>query len=525
MPDHGSHRLRPPPIRSGFLDHLAVAVLVPRTLLFAAFLAVQACASAGQSWRAGPAGIPAERQIRAQLASGQATAALASLKDRRIAPADALLRHLYKGVVALHAGQHELGTRALDRAWTIAEDRYTKRLSDGAQSLITGEGALPYDVGPAERALIPFYGGLNWLARNERDGVGVEARRMAQALQSEAGQRPDAAYRGLLRYVNGVLFEVAGERDDAEVAYRNAAVLLEGRLPGDTLPADSLHGDVVVLIEDGFVSRPSPAALGFWVNDDDVTALRSDDLAVRMTAYDRVNGRRGVQRDWRAERFRYVNLRWPEMPPVNPDAASGVVGARATALAGAAAADSARQDEGAVVPATVPVEADILGVRLSDAVRADWERRQPARIARALARAAVREVTAKGAGDAFEAAGDVLTGDDDKDDSAKGGKGSKKDGDEEHEGAKVAAFLLVGLGLFAIHAGSQVLDQPDLRAWQVLPDRVTVARMRLPVGDHVVEVTRDGEAYSLGTVTVRPGSVTVLVKRWFPVGGAVVALR
>ena len=101
---------------------------------------------------------------------------------------------------------------------------------------------------------------------------------------------------------------------------------------------------------------------------------------------------------------------------------------------------------------------------------------------------------------------------------------SKKDDDEgASPGAKAAVLILTGIGLLALHVGSQVLDQPDLRAWQVLPDRVSVARMRLPVGEHVIEVTRDGESYSLGAVTVRPGSVTVLVKRWFPVYGAVVA--
>ena len=76
-----------------------------------------------------------------------------------------------------------------------------------------------------------------------------------------------------------------------------------------------------------------------------------------------------------------------------------------------------------------------------------------------------------------------------------------------------------------MHAGSQVLDQPDLRAWQLLPDRVTVARLRLPVGDHPIEVTRDGEAYSLGRVTVRPGSVTVLTHRWWPDERRLVALE
>ena len=473
--------------------------------LILAVAALQACASAGQSWRAGPAGIPAEQQIRGQLVAGQFGSALESLKDKKIAPADALLRHLYKGVVAMHAGQNELGTRALDRAWQISYDRYTKRLGDGAQAMLTGDGALPYDVGPAERLMIPYYGGLNWLARNERDETAVEARRMATLLASDADNNPNARYMGVMRYVSGVMFEVAGERNDAEVAYRNAAALLEGRLPGDTLPPDAAHGDVVVLIEDGFVARPEPEALSFWIAEDEVALLDNDDYVQRMTAWRRVDARRGIDRNWEAERYRNVNLRWPVMRDVNPEAGSGVLGARATV-------DS------------LQVVADAIGVSISDAVRADFDRAQPGRLSRAIGRAAVRDVSARAAGGAFDAAGDVLNGDDD-DEGGKGGKGSSKDEDEKGgKGAAVAVgLILAGIGLLAIHVGSQVLDQPDLRAWQLLPDRVTVARMRLPVGEHVVEVTRDGEAYSLGTVTVRPGQVTVLVHRWWPNGQPLVA--
>ncbi len=501
-------------------------------------VALQACASAGQSWRAGPAGIPAERQIRGQLVAGQFGSALESLKQKQIAPADALLRNLYKGIIAVHAGQSELGTRTLDRAWEISYQRHTKRLSDGVQSLATGEGALPYNVGPAERLMIPYYGGLNWLARNERDEAAVEARRMGMLLQSDASNNPDARFMGAMRYISGVMFEVAGERNDADVAYRNAAALLGGRLPGDTVPPDSLHGDVVVFIEDGFVARPEPAALDFWIAQDEVALLDSGDGAVRMSTYERINARRGLQRDWRAERYRNVSLRWPTMDPVNPDAGTGTLGARATRslegeAAGAFTADTTMRARPSMLPILwdasfdgASVAADAVTLDVSAAVRADFEREQPGRIARALARAAVREVTAKAAEGAFSAAGDVLSGDDESSDSGKGEKGSKKGEDKDDgkgKGWAAAGLILAGIGMLALHVGSQVLDQPDLRAWQLLPDRVTVARMRLPVGEHVIEVTRDGDAYSLGTVTVRPGSVTVLVHRWWPGASPVVA--
>jgi hypothetical protein len=261
---------------------------------------------------------------------------------------------------------------------------------------------------------------------------------------------------------------------------------------------------------------------------------------VRMDTYDRIDRRRGMQNDWRAQNFRNVNLRWPVMASVNPEASSGILGARASrAPSQAVTIDTGTAGQGFTLPVLWDpnfdggtIVADVVGMDVSEAVRADWEREQPGRIARALARAAVREVTAKGAEGLFGAAGDVITSDDDDDDdssSGKGKKGSKKgdsdddDDDGAGKGWLIAGLIIAGIGMLALHVGSQVLDQPDLRAWQLLPDRVTVARMRLPVGEHVVEVTRNGEAYSLGTVTVSPGSVNVLVHRWWPGQQPVVA--
>ena len=485
--------------------------------LLAVAFALTGCASAGQAWRAGPAGIPAERSLRAQMVAGQYGSALEALKDKRIAPSDALLRQMYRGLVAMHAGQSELGTRALDRAWEITDQRWTKRLSDGAASMVTGDGALPYYPGPAERMMIPYYGGLNWLARNERDEAAVEARRLSVLLASESGSMPGPQFQGAMRYVAGVLFEAAGERNDADVAYRNASVLLNGALPGDTLPSDDAHGDVVVLIEDGFVARPEPASTEFWVSGDEIDVLNGHDEARRLAAYETVNRRRSERHDGGSQTsYRSVSVRRPVMDAGAPDRGATLLRARAwrpDSLGG-------------------PIEANTIAMSVSDAVRADFERQQPGRISRAIARAALRDVELHAAGGAFKAAGEMIGDDDDKKDKdvkkdkdTKKGKGDKGSDDDGGSGMGwvIAGVILLGVALLAAHVGSQILDQPDLRAWQLLPDRVTIARVRLPVGDHPIEVMRDGELVSLGTVTVRPGSVTVLVHRWWP-GQPVVAV-
>jgi hypothetical protein len=126
---------------------LSGLVVVLPVLLFGA-----GCATAGAAFRAGPAGIPAERSIRTNLATGRAASAWAAMSDKKIAPRDALLRHMYRGVIAMHSGDHEAGTRSLDRAWTVAEDRYTKSVSRGALSMMTAEATLPYGPAPITAA-------------------------------------------------------------------------------------------------------------------------------------------------------------------------------------------------------------------------------------------------------------------------------------------------------------------------------------------------------------------------------------
>lgn len=472
------------------------------------------CAAATHSLRAGPAGIPAEREIRQHLVAQRYDAAWSAVRDKKLAPSDALLRHMYKGVVALHAGELATGAKAMDRAWQIAYDRWTKRVGDAALSMVTSDAALPYTPGPAERMFIPYYGGLTWLARNERESAAVEARRLSTLLASESGPRPPDDFRAGMRYVAGVMYEAAGERNDAEVSFRNAGAILGARgLALDTLPPDAGYGDVVVLIEDGFVIHPEPQSLTFWFTDDELSFLSGDRDDRRHETVSTLRRRRhdGSRADWNTV-YRSVTLNWPTMLGEFHARETEAVGARAI-VGPRADGDAATSYRVGFVEYPSVLEASTLSLSVSDAVREDFERDQPGRLARAIARAAVREAAFNGASKAFENAGDAAKDDDDDDEK-------KKKGDK---GWKVAGNILLGIGLLAAGTSSALLDQPDLRAWQVLPDRVTIARLRLPVGEHPIEVTRGGEAVSLGTVTVQPGSVTVLTHRWWPGGSRVVA--
>lgn len=450
------------------------ARVVQLAVVLPLLLASSGCAAANAAWRAGPAGIAAEWAIRDHLSYGRAEQAWAAMGDKRLAPTDALLKHMYRGVISLHAGEYEAGSKSMDRAWEIVEDRFTKQVSRGAASLVSSEATLPYYPGSTEWMFIPYYGALNWLARGELDETAVEARRLSALLASEERELPPEQLQGVLRYVSGVLFEAAGEYQDAIVAYRNAAAML-GTLPGDTLPPAADEGDVVVIIEDGFVGRPQPVALGVYTNGDELVALTTGDEESRLAAAQVVQRRRwdpGFDgRNALAVGWLTYEVNWTSFG--EPTRSVAPVGARSN-----------------------PAEFATVSADVTDAVGADFARAQPAKLTRAIARAAVRYAAMRAADKAFD-------------------KSSKQRKDKDDDSKGWGSFLL-GLGLAATSVASTAIDQPDLRAWQLLPDRVTVARLRLPAGEHPIEVTRGDEVISLGTVTVRPGGVAVLTHRWWP---------
>lgn len=438
-------------------------------------LGTSGCAAANQAWRAGPMGIAAELTIRDHLMYGRADQAWLVMDDKKVAPRDALLRHMYRGVIALHAQEFNAGAKSMDRAWHIVEERYTKRLSAGAVSLVTSDAALPYYPLATEHYFIPYYGALNWLAQGKRDETAVEARRLAMLLQAD-GRKPAPELEGALRYVSGVLFEAAGERQDAMVAYRNAAALL-GTLPGDTIRAGADSGDVVVIVEDGFVGTPQPQSIGVYTNAGEIVALTSGSDASRILVAERVAARRGdafindADTGWLTYEVNWATFGNP-VPGPHP-----------------------------IEVRTNPAAFHAVDVDVTGSVGADFNREVPAKLARGIARAAVRYAAMRAASGQFDKA---VNGDEDED-------------EEEAKDARPGRILMgVLLGLFSV--GSTVIDQPDLRAWQLLPDRLTIARLRLPVGEHPVHVVQGGLVHDLGTVTVRPGGIAVLTHRAWPRG-------
>lgn len=159
-----------------------------------------------------------------RLTKGDPSRALEAL-ERSPRETDAL--YLLERATLLRAvGRLDESSRTFDDADRIAEDLYTRSLSNEAASLVTSDRVRPYRPASYERLLARFFQARNYADIGDREGALVEARRIERLLdelQDAAGGQVHpfvpAAYA-----TAGLLHEAAGRGDDALRLYRRLYV-------------------------------------------------------------------------------------------------------------------------------------------------------------------------------------------------------------------------------------------------------------------------------------------------------------
>ncbi len=423
----------------------------------------------------------AEQALRTALSAGSWDDAVARATDPlRGAPDDVLLRALYAGTAEYYAGRWRESAAAFERAATLADERVTWRLSRGALALASSDRALPYVPGENEVLLAHQYALLAYAQAGDREGAAVEARRIGALLERRpAADARERATHAVLRYLSGVAFEMAGEREDAAVAYRNARTLgADGAPPAPHAGAARATGEVVVLIERGFVAHRVSTRMQVRVAGDSAAddaarlaerlgaalgdaGVWSDDVPPLLALDD------GPRRHRRGGSL--LALAWPalrrdrDVAPLDglvssTDAVVRIV----SAWRGLGA--------GPVGLSHTPV---LLHADLSDAVAADFRRDRGWLVTRLVARAAVRQAIVAQARRRARPLGDLVAS-----------------------------------------VGTRV-EQADTRSWQLLPARLEVMRLRLPAGAQPLAVDVGGRTRSLGVVQVPAGGLTLFpVRLW-----------
>lgn len=141
-----------------------------------------------------------------------------------------LLYLMDRGMTLHLAGHYAESNKALEQADELIEGLYTKTIRSEALAFLTNDNALPYEGDPYEHVMVNVVKALNYALQNDREGALVEARRidhrlnvLNDRLKGKKGYGND----GFARYLSGMLYEAAGDLNNAFVAYRNACEAYE----------------------------------------------------------------------------------------------------------------------------------------------------------------------------------------------------------------------------------------------------------------------------------------------------------
>lgn len=414
------------------------------------------------SYELGPHGIARpQQQLRDALARADFAAALAWPEE------DELLRELALGASSYYAAQFGRSAAVLDSAALLADDRVTTSLSSTALALVTNDLARPYQARRTERLFIPYYGMMAYVRLGQWEDAAVEARRLSALLTQYAADRTDAerTTHATLHYLAGVVFERAGDGGEANVAYRLAHALLPPR--GDSARyASGEEGDILVVVERGFVAHRATETMNVFLGESDHDSLASDHRESKTGVAARIAARLSHGGEWSGgprargrhhgdddeeEGGYWLSIAFPSVRRTASPADETIV-----------------LVDGASVPS---VRVTSL---LDDATVADAGRERTALIARAITRAAAKYVVTKAVKD-------------------------KKGG--------VAGSIA--------NIGASLLERADVRSWHVLPHEITLVRMHAPAGQHRLQLASGSgrDPIEIGPVAVRAGMVSIAAVR------------
>ncbi len=186
---------------------------------------------------------------------------------------DLVLRHIDLGLLYYYDNQPKKSVQHLDMAENLVEEYYTKSVSQFTASLLINDNLIEYPGEDFEDLYINIFKSLNYIALGEYESAFVEIRRINdkvaffetkynqlnnklrdeayenelnndwESLSSESAEHAFSAS-ALGYYLGMLLYELEGDKSDAEISYNNIIELFENNaiydfpLPNISNPSD-----------------------------------------------------------------------------------------------------------------------------------------------------------------------------------------------------------------------------------------------------------------------------------------------
>jgi hypothetical protein len=135
-----------------------------------------------------------------------------------------------RGTVLFMLGQYEQSNSFLNKADLYYED-YSKQIGYEALALVTNPMSKPYKPEDFEVIMVHFYKAMNFLAMNNYESALVECRRINLRLQQFNQKYKENkniyARDAFAHNLMGIIYQAAGDYNNAFIAYRNALEIYE----------------------------------------------------------------------------------------------------------------------------------------------------------------------------------------------------------------------------------------------------------------------------------------------------------
>lgn len=429
-------------------------------------------------------------------------AAIVEQKEKEYGAKSRLLYGMDRGMTLQLAGRYEDSNAELERAEDEVERLYTRTIRSETVAFLSNDTVLPYEGDAYEHVMINVIKAVNYAALGQLEEALVEARRIDHRLNVLGDRVQDRGrYRtdGFARHLTGILYEAAGDLNNAFIAYRNALEAYEAMSGWSrTPPPPSLRADLLRTAEALHLTTEFERYRQAF--PDVVFGPGSAQQQLAQVVLISYNGRAPRKED------RYLDL------PISVDALQLVLlnrGIFQSQFQRNRAADSLLYGvNGRVVRVALPrlvsqkTQVPFETVTLTDAsghvvmVRSELEHdvtalaekslseRMPAITSKALARAATKFAMAEGATiGAQQAAG---------------------------RDAAPLVGLIVGLLTKGFAVAS---EEADKRSWQTLPDEIHMARAWVSPGQYRVWIQPSGQPKGERLLNLTPGQTTFLIQR------------
>lgn len=205
---------------------------LPRAILglaaLASVLVLSGCATYSASFA----------KVESDTANRDLAGAVKTLNALKLTGGDETLLHLNMGTLLRLQGNFAESNRHFDEAKSLMEKFNAISVTEQAASVAVNDTMKAYEGLPSEQLMIYAFEALNYLQSGDVDAAAVEARQFDVKQQLIAEKNKNAKYLSgaFVRYLNGMVYEAAGENDSARIEMQKAVDGYKAQKSGFAVP-------------------------------------------------------------------------------------------------------------------------------------------------------------------------------------------------------------------------------------------------------------------------------------------------